>query len=83
MTNAKFVVLTLIAVAIGCAAQPFIVPAAKAGTAGGWDYFCFATDNAEELEPKAKAAGREGWEMVGMGPDRQGGDQVTCFKRPL
>ena len=59
-------------------------PATSAGTQR-WDYLCLNRDYEMTLTEQAKAAGREGWEMVSAGEyQREGRPAVLmCFKRPL
>lgn len=75
-----------VAFVLGCAASRFVVQPAQAQSPGPkWDYYCLGANNAEELTARAKAAGLQGWEMVG-GTARGGSDftnPIVCFKRPL
>ena len=68
--------------AIGCAAAPFVVPPARAGTnPQKWEYMCFQDHDSESVAQSANKAGAEGWEMaVSSGA---GGRFLWCFKRAL
>ena len=66
--------------AIGCAAAPFVVPPARAGTnPQKWEYSCFDDFGAESVGSKANQMGAQGWEMAAAA----GGKSTWCFKRPL
>jgi hypothetical protein len=69
--------------AIGCAAARYVVPPAnaqQAATLTKWEYTCFEGSEASEFEPKAKAAGAEGWELAGVASSSQR-IALWCFKR--
>jgi hypothetical protein len=64
--------------AIGCAAAPFVVPPARAGTnPQKWEYMCFQENERPVVAEKANKAGAEGWEMA------LNEGAFWCFKRPL
>ena len=79
----------LVGCAVGGASARFVVPPANAQQhAGGfttWEYFCFETDDLDDVGPKANQAGREGWELAAAGPNASMGNttQIWCFKRPM
>ena len=63
-------------------AQDPLVPPATSSTTQKWDYLCLIRDHKVSLTEQAKAAGREGWEMVTVAVfDYKA--PVVCFKRPL
>jgi hypothetical protein len=67
--------------AVGGSVSRFAVPPSQAKDVQRWDYFCFREHGADAIMAKAKAAGRDGWEMV-MADSLQM-SQSICFKRPL
>lgn len=84
MTKLRFVAALIAGALIGCVAQPFIVPAATAQSGvQRWDYFCFSVYGQDQLQPKAKEAGGQGWELVSVTSDQGGNAREACFKRPL
>ncbi len=72
----------LLGCALGAGVLRLVMPAARAAEVQRWNYYCFEEFvAADDIMAKAKAAGRQGWEMV-MGYSLQG-KQGICFKRPL
>ena len=64
--------------AIGCAAAPFVVPPARAGTnPQNWEYLCFQESYPDKIAEKANKAGAQGWEMI------LSNGSLYCLKRPL
>jgi len=73
----------LVGCAVGGASARFVVPPAsaqQAATTPKWDYFCFEENRADDVMPKAKTAGADGWEMAGVLSEST--RSVWCFKRP-
>ena len=69
--------------AVGGASARFVVPPANAQQAAmltRWDYKCFQENRADDVQPKAKEAGADGWEMTGVPSEST--VSVWCFKRP-
>jgi len=65
-------------------AQDLLVPPAISSTTQKWDYLCLKRDHKVSLTDPAKAAGREGWELVTVTSyERQMHAAVFCFKRPM
>jgi hypothetical protein len=65
--------------AVGGASSRFVVPPAsaqQAATLTHWEYLCIEVSSVSQIEPKANAAGQQGWEMVGSL------SSSMCFKRP-
>jgi hypothetical protein len=83
MLNSKLVLVTLAALATGTlvGSIPFVRDAQGAPRAPTYTYLCFGASNADEVQMKANAAGKEGWELgtASYAPD---GTAIWCFKKP-
>jgi hypothetical protein len=88
MSQAKKVALLLAVFFLGCAAERFIVPPARAGTSPQrWEYACQRAT--EDVTKMANAFGLQGWELTAAAGTAWGGalsheeTMLWCFKRPL
>jgi len=66
---------------LGCAAEHFVVPAARAGTSPQtWEYSCKDESGEEDVTKMANEFGDNGWEMAAAGAP-YGKSPIWCFKR--
>lgn len=84
MRSMKTVLAVAVGIVVGCGSARYIAPPklaeAQAHTVTRWEYYCVYPATIDKLDAEMKAAGAQGWELVGAGGMR-GGD--WCFKRPL
>jgi hypothetical protein len=75
------VIIAVISGCVGAAASKFVVPPALASDVTRWDYLCAIDLGPNQVQAKAKLAGREGWELTTA--TQVGYSTNLCFKRPL
>lgn len=84
MRQSKAVVLVLLGIVVGCAAERVLsVPPARAGTSPQkWEYACREAFNMNENDENklANQFGQQGWELAAVGAANA---SVWCFKRPV
>jgi hypothetical protein len=75
------VIVAVISGCVGATVSKFVVPPARAADVVRWDYLCAVNVDPDDMQAKAQAAGREGWELTTM--TQVGAWANVCFKRPL
>ena len=78
-------ILVIVAVVSGCvgaAATKFVVPPARAADVTRWEYLCATSVPFDDMQAKAQAAGKEGWELTTATAVGAAWTNL-CFKRPL
>jgi hypothetical protein len=95
MHQSKAVVMVLLGILVGCAAERVASVGTPVRTARAeeparkWQYFCMNRPDPEQLTKEANEIGQQGWELAAGGGEGYAIGLVTerkiiwCFKRPL
>jgi hypothetical protein len=82
MGQFKAVVMLLVGVVVGCAAERVIVPPASArASPQRWEYACRTKWGDDDISRMATELGQQGWELAGAAGTA--GMTTWCFKRSV